>query len=65
MPSNTQPADAIRIDAPITILNLRWQLRHRRTNGLAACCVQIGKKLLISKSRYERRLATQAGRATA
>jgi hypothetical protein len=40
---------------------LRWQLRNRDINGLAAACVQIGKKLLISKSRYERWLATQIG----
>lgn len=45
----------------LSIPTLRWQLRHREQNGLAECCVQIGKKLLISKSRYERWLGTQAG----
>lgn len=44
---------------------LRWQLRHRAENGLASCCVPLGKKLLISKSRYERWLATQAGKGRA
>lgn len=45
-----------------TLATLRWQLRHRDTNGLAGCCVRVGKKLLISKSRYEGWLASQ-GRA--
>jgi hypothetical protein len=51
----------------LTVSTLRWQLRHRDTNGLAAACVRVGKRLLISKSRYERWLATQteAGRAAA
>ncbi len=40
---------------------LRWQLRHRDTNGLASAVVQIGRRLFISKSRYEAWLATQAG----
>lgn len=40
---------------------LRWQLRHRDTNGLACCCIKQGKKLLIIKSRYERWLASRAG----
>lgn len=44
---------------------LRWQLRHRESNGLATACVHIGKKLLISKSRYERWLATQVGKGAA
>lgn len=43
------------------VQTLRWQLRSRDTNGLASACVKIGKKLLISKSRYERWLSTQAG----
>ena len=43
----------------LTVATLRWQLRHRDTNGLAAACVRIGKRLLISKSRYEHWLATQ------
>lgn len=51
----------------LTVSTLRWQLRHRDTNGLAAACVRVGKRLLISKSRYEYWLATQteAGRAAA
>lgn len=40
---------------------LRWQLRHRFENGLAQFCVPVGRKLLISKSGYERWLASQAG----
>lgn len=44
---------------------LRWQLRNRAQNGLGACCVQLGKKLLISRSRYEAWLATQVEQVAA
>ncbi len=43
----------------INVTGLRWQLRHRKENGLASACVRIGKRILISKSRYEQWLATQ------
>lgn len=43
---------------------LLWQLRHRDKNGLAPACVRMGKKLLISKSRYEAWLGTRAGAAS-
>ena len=46
--------------APLTERMLRWQLRHRKENGLAACCVKLGKKIMISRSRYEQWLAQQA-----
>jgi hypothetical protein len=46
----------------LSVPTLRWQLRFREKNGLAPCCVRVGKKLLISKSRYECWLASQAGR---
>lgn len=45
----------------LSVPTLRWQLRSRDKNGLAQCCVQLGKKLLISKTRYERWLSGQAG----
>lgn len=45
----------------LTKAMLRWQLRHRQETGLSSCCVRGGKNILISKSRYERWLATQAG----
>ena len=45
----------------LTVPTLRWQLRHRDENGLAAACVSVGKKLLISRSRYEAWLATRSG----
>ena len=53
--------------AVLSVATLRWQLRHRDTNGLASACIQIGKRLFISKSRYEFWLATQTeeGRAAA
>lgn len=47
----------------LTVPTLRWQLRHRDENGLAAACVAVGKKLLISRTRYESWLATRAGKA--
>lgn len=45
----------------LTVTTLRWQLRHRHETGLAAACVKAGKRLLISKSRYESWLASQTG----
>lgn len=80
MQANQTTGDAIALDdlrdietlaaenpKKLTVNTLRWQLRHRDTNGLAAACVRIGKRLMISKSRYEHWLATQteAGRAAA
>ena len=47
----------------LTVPTLRWQLRHRDSNGLASACVRVGKKLLISRSRYESWLALRAGGA--
>lgn len=44
-----------------SVTTLRWQLRHRHENGLAICCVRAGKRILISKTRYETWLASQAG----
>lgn len=40
---------------------LRWQLRNREQNGLAPAVVKLGKRLLISKTRYEHWLSTQSG----
>ena len=45
----------------LTVATLRWQLRHRDTNGLASAVVTLGKKLHLHKPRYERWLATRAG----
>lgn len=44
----------------LTVQTLRWQLRDREKNGLAPACVRVGKKLLISKTRYEQWLAARA-----
>jgi hypothetical protein len=46
----------------LNVANLRWQLRNRQQNGLASCCVRIGKRILISQARYEQWLATQTER---
>lgn len=46
----------------LTVPALRWQLRNRETNGLAAAVVPLGKRLLISKTRYEQWLGTRAGK---
>jgi len=40
---------------------IRWQLRFRDRNGLDSCVVTVGKKMLISKSRYEAWLTRQIG----
>jgi len=45
----------------LSTCTLRWQLRDREKNGLAPACVRVGKKLLISKTRYEQWLAARAG----
>ena len=46
----------------LTVPLLRWQLRHRQQNGLANCCVKVGKRVLISQSRYEQWLSANAGK---
>ena len=45
----------------LTVSMLRQQLRRRSINGLNACCVWMGRRLLISKSRYQRWLAERMG----
>lgn len=57
------PIEALAAAFPklLSVPTLRWQLRHRDENGLAQACVPVGKKLLISRSRYEAWLATRAG----
>ena len=47
----------------LSVQTLRWQLRDREKNGLAPACVRVGKKLLISKVRYEQWLTARAGNA--
>lgn len=69
-PSATLPLDdlhtieelASKYPRTLTAYTLRWQLREREKNGLAPACVRVGKKLLISKTRYEQWLAARAGR---
>lgn len=45
----------------LTVAMLRLQLRRRAKNGLAACCVPMGRRLMISKSRYQAWLAGRLG----
>lgn len=45
----------------LSVNTLQYQLRSREENGLAAACVPIGKRLLISKPLYEQWLATRTG----
>lgn len=40
---------------------LRWQLRDRARNGLASATVKVGKRLMISRTRYEHWLASRVG----
>lgn len=44
---------------------LRYQLRNRDENGLGAACVRIGKRLLISDTRYQQWLAKAQEQAVA
>lgn len=67
-PTDTPPLDdwftvedmAAAFPKILNVPALRWQLRHRDTNGLAAVGAvrRCGKKLLISKTRFERWLAS-------
>jgi len=41
---------------------LQWQLRHRDQNGLNNAVVKVGKRVLISKTRYQQWLSAQAGK---
>jgi hypothetical protein len=45
----------------LTKAMLRWQLRHRRENGLSSAVVRLGKHLLIIEPAYERWLASRVG----
>ena len=52
----------------LSVNTMNWHIRRRNKNGLAHACVKgLRRKLLISKSRFERWLATQTeeGRAAA
>lgn len=51
---NLRSIDALVAEYPdhLTEQTLRWQLRHRQTNGLGSACVKIGKRLMLSKPRY-------------
>ncbi|MHB1430184.1 MAG: hypothetical protein ACYC5U_11760 [Rhodocyclaceae bacterium] len=81
MQANQTTADAIALDdlyepaelvamypKVLTPNTLKWHLYNRHKNGLDAACIKgLRRKILISKSRFERWLATQteAGRAAA
>lgn len=52
---------AARYPSILSVRTLRWQLRSRNENGLAECCVRVGRNVLISQTRYERWLATRTG----
>lgn len=45
----------------LSLWTLREQLRHRQKNGLASACVRVGRRLLISRSRYRTWLASRLG----
>jgi hypothetical protein len=74
MQRHSDPPSPLRLDDLFTpeqlaqqypnVLNvraLRWQLRNRESNGLAAACVRIGKQDFLSRSRYEAWLTRRAG----
>lgn len=44
----------------LTVATLRWHIYNRKKTGFDVACVKgLGRKLLISKSRFERWLASQ------
>lgn len=45
----------------LNVWMLRQQLRRRSTNGLALCCVWVGRRLLISRSKYAAWLTSRMG----
>ncbi len=45
----------------LNVWMLRQQLRRRSSNGLASCCVWVGRRLLISRSRYAAWLTSRLG----
>lgn len=47
----------------LTVAALRWQLRHRASNGLSTACVRVGKRLMIDKDRYEDWLTARGEKA--
>lgn len=62
-----EPAELVAMFPKVLTPNtLRWQLYNRHKNGLDAACVKgLRRKILISKSRFERWLATQTEAARA
>lgn len=47
----------------LTEQTVRYQMRHRDTNGLGSALVPVGKQLLISLPLYEKWLGSRAGKA--
>jgi len=47
----------------LKVATLRHQLRNRDENGLDSCCVRLGHRLLISKTRYQRWLGSRGARS--
>lgn len=47
----------------ITPSTLNWQLKNRHKNGLAFAVARVGRRLMISRSRYTAWLASRAGDA--
>lgn len=37
----------------LNVATLRYQVKHREKLGMGRACVRIGRRLLVSKSRYQ------------
>lgn len=43
----------------LSVQTLRWQMRNKKENGMQGCCLKLGRRIFISKSRYERLFLTK------
>lgn len=66
-PADLRTIEGLAAEHPdlLTVHALRYQVRRRGTNGLAPACVRLGRRILVSKTRYAVWLGTQAGQTVA
>lgn len=67
-PTDLRTIDALAAELPSCKVNtLRYQVLNRHENGLASAgaCVRVGRRILISRSRYASWLGSRAAEAQA
>lgn len=66
-PGDLRSVESLAAEHPdvLTVHALRHQVRRRESNGLASACVRLGRRVLISKTRYAMWLGSQAGQSAA